>query len=113
MIYVPPYPMSKRSKLRKDVHGVPNKLGVENQQSKKNFVQGSVAEPPKLYGLYVLVIVLKTSNNYTCIPQNLRSLSGVLRKPESSTIYISHRSNKGVTTTLQHLIQNLHQSAEE
>jgi hypothetical protein len=25
--------MSKRSKLRKDVHGVPNKLGVENQQS--------------------------------------------------------------------------------
>jgi hypothetical protein len=75
MIYVPPYPMSKRSKLRKDVHGVPNKLGVENQQSKKNFVQGSVAEPPKLYGLYVLVIVLKTSNNYTCIPQNLKSLS--------------------------------------
>jgi hypothetical protein len=46
-----------------------------------------VAEPPKLYDPHVLVIVLKTSNNYTCVPQNLRSLSGVLGKPESSMIF--------------------------
>jgi hypothetical protein len=46
-----------------------------------------MVEPPKLYGLHVLVIVLKTSSNHTCVLQNLRSLSGVLGKPESSTIF--------------------------
>jgi hypothetical protein len=46
------------------------------------------------------VIVLKTSDGYACVPYNLKSLSGVLGKPESSTIYNSHRINKGVTTIL-------------
>jgi hypothetical protein len=41
----------------------------------------AVAEPPKLYGPHVFFIVLKTSNNHTCVPQNLRSLSGVLGNP--------------------------------
>jgi hypothetical protein len=65
-----------------------------------------VAEPPKLYGPHAPVIVPKTSDGYACVPYNLKSLSGVLGKPESSTIYNSHRINKGVTTTLQHLLQN-------
>jgi hypothetical protein len=60
----------------------------------------TVAEPPKWYGPHVLVIVLKISNNHTCVPQNLRSVSGVLGKPESSTFYNSHRINKGVTTII-------------
>jgi hypothetical protein len=65
-----------------------------------------VAEPPKLYGPHGPVIVPKTSDSYACVPYNLKSLSGVLGKPESSTIYNSHRINKGVTTTLHHLLQN-------
>jgi hypothetical protein len=60
-----------------------------------------VAVPPKLYGPHVLVIVLKTSNNHTCVPQNLRSLSGVLGKPESSTFLQlkqdQQRSNYNIT----------------
>jgi hypothetical protein len=67
----------------------------------------------KLYGPHAPVIVPKTSDGYACVPDKLRNQSGVLEKPESSTIYNSQRINKGVTTTLQHLIQNLHQSAEE
>jgi hypothetical protein len=62
-----------------------------------------MVEPPKLYGLHVLVIVLKTSNNHTCVPQNLRSLSGVLGKPESSTIF-RVGSNFRDITVLQHFI---------
>jgi hypothetical protein len=46
-----------------------------------------VAEPPKLYGPYVLIIILKTSNNHTWVPHNLRSLSDILGIPESSTIF--------------------------
>jgi hypothetical protein len=65
-----------------------------------------VAEPPKLYGPHEHVIVPKTSDGYACVPYNLKSLLGVLEKPESSTIYNSHRINKGVTITLQHLLQN-------
>jgi hypothetical protein len=65
-----------------------------------------VVEPPKLCGPHAPVIVLKTSDSYACVPYNLKSMSGVLGKPESSTIYNSHRINKGVTTTLQHLLQN-------
>jgi hypothetical protein len=65
-----------------------------------------VAEPPKLCGPHAPVIVPKTSDSYACVPYNLKSMSGVLGKPESSTIYNSHRINKGVTTTLQHLLQN-------
>jgi hypothetical protein len=40
-----------------------------------------VAEPPKLYGPHAPVIVPKTSDSYACVPYNLKSLSGVLRKP--------------------------------
>jgi hypothetical protein len=64
-----------------------------------------VAEPPEVYGPHAPVIIPKTSDGYACVPDNLRSLSGVLGKPESSTFYNSHRINKGVTTTLQHLLQ--------
>jgi hypothetical protein len=63
-----------------------------------------VAESPKVYGLHAPVIVPKTSDGYACVPDNLRNLSGILGKPESSTFYNLHRINKGVTTTLQHLL---------
>jgi hypothetical protein len=65
-----------------------------------------VAEPPELYGPHTPVIVPKTSDGYACVPYNLKGLSGVLGKPESSIIYNSHRINKGVTTTLQHVLPN-------
>jgi hypothetical protein len=65
-----------------------------------------VVEPPKSYGPHAPVIVPKTSDSYARVPDNLKSLSGVLRKPESSIFYNSHRINKGVTTTLQYLLQN-------
>jgi hypothetical protein len=62
-----------------------------------------VAEPPNYYGPPVLVIVLKTSNHYTSVPQILRSLSGVLGKPESSTIFRAGSHYRGITV-LQHFI---------
>jgi hypothetical protein len=65
----------------------------------------SVAEPLKLCGPHTPVIVPKASDSYACVSYNLKSLSGVLEKPESSTFYNSHRINKGVITTLHHLIQ--------
>jgi hypothetical protein len=72
-----------------------------------------VAEPPKLYGPHAPVIVSTTSDGYACVPYNLKSLSGVLEKPESSTFFNSHRINKGVTTTLQHLLQNFSLECEK
>jgi hypothetical protein len=65
-----------------------------------------VAKLSKLYGPPAPVIVPKTSDGYACVSYNLKSLSSVLEKPKSSTIYNSHRINKGVTATLQHLLQN-------
>jgi hypothetical protein len=65
-----------------------------------------VAEPHKLYGPHAPILLSKTSDGYACVLDNLKSLSGVLGKPESSIIYNSHRINKGVTTTLQYLLQN-------
>jgi hypothetical protein len=44
-----------------------------------------VAEPHKLYGPHAPVIVPKTSDDYACVPDNLKSLPGVLGKLESST----------------------------
>ena len=41
-----------------------------------------VAEPPKLYGTHVHVIVLMTSDYYTQEPDNSGSLSGVLRETQ-------------------------------
>jgi hypothetical protein len=49
----------------------------------------SVAEPPKYYSPHAPVIVSNTFDGYACVPHNLRSLSGVLGKPESSTILSS------------------------
>jgi hypothetical protein len=71
---------------------------------RKYMSNSSVAEPPKLYDPHAGIIVPKTSDGYACVPDNLKSLSGVLEKPESSTFYNSHRINKGVTTTLQHVL---------
>ena len=53
----------------------------------------SVAEPPKLYGPHVHVIVLKTSDCCTWELDNSGSLSGVLEELESSTFYNSYRIN--------------------
>jgi hypothetical protein len=54
-----------------------------------NVIPGSkgAVEPPKLYGPHAPIIVPKTSNGYACVPDNLKSLSGVLGKPESSMIF--------------------------
>jgi hypothetical protein len=60
----------------------------------------SVAEPPKLCGPHAPVIVPKTSDGYAYVPYNLKSMLGVLGKPESSIFYNSLRINKGVTTIL-------------
>jgi hypothetical protein len=62
---------------------------------------GNVVEPPNYYGPHVLVIVLKTSNHCTCVPQNLRSLLGVLGKPESSTIFRAGSHFRGITVLQQ------------
>ena len=45
-----------------------------------------MVEPPKLYDPHVPVIVSQTSDYSTCKLHNLGSLSGVLGKPECSTI---------------------------
>jgi hypothetical protein len=60
-----------------------------------------VAEPPNYYGPHVLVIVLKTPNHCTCVPQNLRSLSGVLVKLESSMIFRAGSHFRGITVLQQ------------
>jgi hypothetical protein len=60
-------------------------------------VMPTVAEPPKLYGPPVLVIVLKTYDNYIGVPQNLRNLSGILMKPESSMIFRAGSHFRGIT----------------
>jgi hypothetical protein len=61
----------------------------------------AVAEPPKLYGLHAPVIVLKTSDGYACVPDNLKSLSGVLGKPESSTIFQAGSHYRGIAVLQQ------------
>jgi hypothetical protein len=83
-----------------------HKVGLTSYRLSPGSHQPPMAEPPKLYGPHAHVIIPKTSNGYACVPYNLKSLSGVLEKPKSSTFYNSHRINKGVTTTLQHLLQN-------
>jgi hypothetical protein len=55
-----------------------------------------VAEPPKLYGSCAPVIVSKTSDSYAGVPDNLKSLSGVLEKPESSTIFQARSHYRGI-----------------
>jgi len=52
------------------------------------------AEPPKLYGPPAPVIVPKTSDSDASVPDNLKSLMGVLGKPESSTFYHSYQDQQ-------------------
>jgi hypothetical protein len=66
-----------------------------------------MAEPPKLYDLHAPVIVPKTSDGYACTPDNLRRSVGCPRRTPIQLCLTTHtRINKGVTTTLQHLLQN-------
>jgi hypothetical protein len=44
-----------------------------------------VAEPPELSGPHAPIIISKTSDRCARVLNDLRSLSGVLGKPESST----------------------------
>jgi hypothetical protein len=60
-----------------------------------------MAEPPKLYGPHAPVIVLKTSDDYACVPNNLKSLSGALEKPESSTIFEAASHYRGIAVLEQ------------
>jgi len=46
-----------------------------------------VEEPPELSGPHAPIIVSKTSNWRARVPNDSRSLSGVLGKPESSTLH--------------------------
>jgi hypothetical protein len=67
---------------------------------------GTCGRTPKLYGPHARVIVSTTSDCCARELENIRSMSGVLGKPKSSTNYNSHWINKGVTTILQHVLQN-------
>jgi hypothetical protein len=64
-----------------------------------------MAEPPKLYGPHAPVIVSKTSDVYACASDNLKSLSGVLRKPKSFTIFFRAGSHYRDIAVLQQFIQ--------
>ena len=46
-----------------------------------------VAEPPELSGPHTPIVVSKTSNRRVRVPNDSRGLSGVLGKPESSTLH--------------------------
>jgi hypothetical protein len=68
----------------------------------------NVAEPPKLYGPHAPIIVPKTSDGYACTSDNLKRSVGCPRRTPIQLRLTTHtRINKGVTTTLQHLAQNL------
>jgi hypothetical protein len=64
-----------------------------------------VAEPPELYGPHVPTIVFQTSDTAHASQTTLVVCRVFSENPESSTFYNSYRINKGVVTTLQHLIQ--------
>ena len=65
----------------------------------------NVAEPPKLHGQHVPVIILKSFDCCTWEPDNSDSLSGVLGEPRIIHILQLIQDKHGVTTTLQHLLQ--------
>jgi hypothetical protein len=65
-----------------------------------------VAESPKLYSPHAPVIVSTTSDSYTCVPHNLKVCRASSENSNHPQFYNSHRINKGVTITLQHLLQN-------
>jgi hypothetical protein len=50
-------------------------------------INQDVAEPPELSGPHAPIIVPKTSDRRARVPNDSRSLSGVLGKPESSTLH--------------------------
>ena len=73
-----------------------------------------MVEPPKLYSPRAPVIVIKTSDCCTREPDNSGSLSGVLGEPRIIHILQLIQDQHGVTTTLQHLLQNIiYRSAED
>jgi hypothetical protein len=66
----------------------------------------SVTEPPKLYGPHAPVIVPKTSHGYACTLDNLRRSAGCPHRTPIELHLTTHTMiNKGVTITLQHLLQ--------
>ena len=69
-----------------------------------------MAEPPKLYGPRVHVIVLKTSDCCTRESDNPGNLSGVLEEPRIIHILQLIQDQHGVTTTLKHLEQKYYTS---
>jgi hypothetical protein len=72
-----------------------------------NSIIFNVAEAPKLYGSHAPIIIVKTSDGYACTPDNLRISVGCSRRTPIQLRLTTHtRINKGVTTTLQHLLQN-------
>ena len=64
-----------------------------------------MAEPPKLYGPHVPVIVSQTSDSCTRELDNFGSLSRVLGEPQISHILQLKHDQHGVATTLQHWVQ--------
>ena len=73
-----------------------------------------MAEPPKLYDPRAPVIVLKTSNCYTWVPDNIGSLSGVLGEPWIIHILQLIRINMELPQYYNIWYKNnLHQSAED
>jgi hypothetical protein len=56
-----------------------------------------VVEPPNLYCPHAPVIIPKTFDSYACVPNNLRSLSGVLGKHKSSMIFRAGSHYVGIT----------------
>jgi hypothetical protein len=73
----------------------------------------AIAEPPKLYDPHAPVIILKTSDDCACAPDNLRrSVECPQGTPIQLHLTTHTRINKGVTTTLQHLLQNFTSECE-
>jgi hypothetical protein len=57
----------------------------------------SVAEPPKLYGPHAPIIALKTSDNYACVPQNLKKSVGCPRETRIIHDLSSRITFRGIT----------------
>jgi hypothetical protein len=69
--------------------------------------EADVTEPPKLYGPHAPIIVPKTFDGYVCTPDNIRRSIGCPHRTPIQLHLTTHtRINKGVSTILQHLLQN-------
>jgi hypothetical protein len=94
---------SRGSRASEEVDGPPE--AHRRHTDDRDFT--GVAEPPKLYDPHVPVIVPKTSDIYAYTPDNPRRSVGCPRRTPIQLCLTTHnRINKGVTTTLQHLLQN-------